>query len=518
MKKFFIFILLGLVCQSAFADSWTDRGNYSISWYDKSKKSFVINTPAELAGVAYLVNNGYTTFKDVTLFLGKDILLTGHEWNAIGIDLNTCFQGTFDGNNHGIYDVEMSKNSFKEKKYLGFFAYLNRASVKNFYIQYNDFILENILSNDMYIGKITGYAKDSEVSNVSANGWLQIKTGKISPTIWYNWCVGGLIGKIENSKVFNCKNCRSGFIYIEFGALYDKDYYKRASIMIGGIVGDSDNGVNNVNSIYHCDNQASIEVQTGCSYNGTPGIYIGGINGGFSDKTKIECCYNNAYSFKCKNTGNKVINACIGGITSFDFNSPYSEGYIHNCYSSTVEITYGVWLHTQAKLNYGGISAMYTTGTNNLYASTFSPSDVTVTPYNVGDDAIPLRNGYNGDNSFTSEEMKGQEFLDILNEYSIINEGKIIWENKNIGEGFPSLIKDDASGIENIMVEKEALPNYKIGNKELAIDAKDKVTVYTVGGNVVYNSSSYRGEPIKLGKSGMYIVRCNKYCFKILIK
>lgn len=42
--------------------------------------------------------------------------------------------------------------------------------------------------------------------------------------------------------------------------------------------------------------------------------------------------------------------------------------------------------------------------------------------------------------------------------------------------------------------------------------------MYTVGGNVVYNSSSYRGEPIKLGKSGMYIVRCNKYCFKILIK
>ena len=114
---------------------------------------------------------------------------------------------------------------------------------------------------------------------------------------------------------------------------------------------------------------------------------------------------------------------------------------------------------------------------------------------------------------FYQRRNEGKEFLDILNEYSIINEGKIIWENKNIGEGFPSLIKDDASGIENIMVEKEALPNYKIGNKELAIDAKGKVTVYTVGGNVVYNSSSYRGEPIKLGKSGMYIVRCNKYCF-----
>lgn len=78
---------------------------------------------------------------------------------------------------------------------------------------------------------------------------------------------------------------------------------------------------------------------------------------------------------------------------------------------------------------------------------------------------------------FYQRRNEGQEFLDILNEYSIINEGKIIWENKNIGEGFPSLIKDDASGIENIMVEKEALPNYKIGNKELAIDAKGKVTV-----------------------------------------
>ena len=46
----------------------------------------------------------------------------------------------------------------------------------------------------------------------------------------------------------------------------------------------------------------------------------------------------------------------------------------------------------------------------------------------------------------------------------------------------------------------------------------DYIRILTVGGNVVYNSSSYRGEPIKLGKSGMYIERCNKYCFKILIK
>lgn len=167
---------------------------------------------------------------------------------------------------------------------------------------------------------------------------------------------------------------------------------------------------------------------------------------------------------------------------------------------------------------YGGISAIYKNGTNNLYSSTFSPYDITVTPYNVGDDAIPLRNGFNGDNSFSSEEMKSQAFLDMLNEYSIIQEGKCIWENRKIGEDFPSLIIEKASGIKDVMADLNIMPNYSIANNVLTIDYSGKLIIYNSEGLVVYNCFSYKGESIRLGTSGIYIVNCNKHCFKILIK
>lgn len=519
MKKFYIFILIGLICQSAFADSWTDRGNYSISWFNKSKKSFVINTPAELAGVAYLVNNGYTTFKDVTLILGKDIFLSDHEWMAIGTNLNSCFQGTFDGNNHGIYDVIMSKNSFQERKYMGFFACLIGASVKNLYIQFNDFTLQEVISNEVNVGRIAGYAENCEIRNIYVHGYFYWDTGKISPSSYFNFTVGGLIGKIKNCIIYKCTNNAFGRCFsISIGALHDFDYYKSAIITIGGIVGKDDGEVNNVSTIYGCENMSSIEIETGSSRNGSPSVSIGGIVGGSVNYARIENCYNNAPRFICKNTGSKTISAHIGGITGSSFSGSYSKGHIYNCYSSTNDITYGVWLHTKAYLDYGGISAIYNKNTENLYTSTFSPYDITVTPYNVGDDAIPLRHGFNGDNSFSSEEMKSQAFLDMLNEYSIIQEGKCIWENKKIGEDFPSLIEENTSGITNVMVDLNIMPNYRIVNNELTINSSGKVVVYNVEGKVVYNCISYQGESIKLWTPGMYIVSCNKYCFKILIK
>lgn len=49
---------------------WTSAGNYDISWYDEAEDSFSISSPAQLAGVAYLVKNGRT-------FEGKTVTLTG---------------------------------------------------------------------------------------------------------------------------------------------------------------------------------------------------------------------------------------------------------------------------------------------------------------------------------------------------------------------------------------------------------------------------------------------------------
>lgn len=89
-------------------DSWQNGGNYSISWFKKNQSEFTITTNKELAGMAYLVNNGYTDFANKTIKLTADIDLTGKFW--IPCDM---FKGTFDGAGHtisGIYKRETDNN------------------------------------------------------------------------------------------------------------------------------------------------------------------------------------------------------------------------------------------------------------------------------------------------------------------------------------------------------------------------------------------------------------------------
>lgn len=518
MKKVFylMFFALTVVLQSAVASTWTDRGNYSITWFNKSQSSFVINTSAELAGVAYLVNNGYTTFKGVTLVLGEDIFLNEHEWVAIGTNSHACFQGTFDGNNHSIYDIRMSSNSIADDQHIGFFSYIKDALIRNLYLQFNTFSLQVEPITKMNIGKVAGYAESCEIRKVSATADFSLSTGKITGYGSYYFNIGGLIGIADKCNLYYCQNL--GSLYMEMGALYDKDNYNGLSIMVGGIAGKTEIDVSYIikYDLYGCENKAGITAKTGSSTNATPFIRIAGIVGWMSNHyINVDKCYNNAPYLRSQNGSSKRVDAYIGGISCNEFISPYSGGHIHNCYSSTTDLTAGAWLHTLACLYYGGVTSEYREGTSNLYSSNFSPSDITVTPYNVGKDPIPLIIGFNGDDSFTREEMKGQEFLDMLNVYSLLNEGKVAWENKKIGETFPSLIQDVATGVENVSAAERTTPKYKFNSKELVIDAKGDVTIYNIEGKKVFASHSYQGEPIKIEGQGVYVVKCNKTYFKI---
>ena len=105
------------------------------AWYDAAKAEYVLSTPAQLAGLAALVNSG-TDFANKTVALSADMDLGGHAWTPIGTGTRGMpgaddhyFTGTFDGQGHSILNlfVSMSKDQYGA----GLFGAVQNAVIKN---------------------------------------------------------------------------------------------------------------------------------------------------------------------------------------------------------------------------------------------------------------------------------------------------------------------------------------------------------------------------------------------------
>ena len=99
-------------------NNWIDEADYS--WYLYTLSEFTITTPEQLAGLAYIVNEGHESFSNKKIMLGNDISLNNTDswqdwatatfaeiklWTPIGTAANP-FKGTFEGNGFtvsGIY-------------------------------------------------------------------------------------------------------------------------------------------------------------------------------------------------------------------------------------------------------------------------------------------------------------------------------------------------------------------------------------------------------------------------------
>ncbi len=101
-------------------DNWLDEGNYDTSWYYNTEPDeygyfyYEITKPEELAGVAYLVNNGIDNFSGKTIYLFASIDLGEHLWTPIGYydeneGFKNCFQGDFYGCNNVIKNLTITE-------------------------------------------------------------------------------------------------------------------------------------------------------------------------------------------------------------------------------------------------------------------------------------------------------------------------------------------------------------------------------------------------------------------------
>ncbi len=130
--------------------------------------NYLINDASGLTWLAYMVNNGIETkatgFEKMTIKLNSDVDLKDYEnWTPIGNSTNK-FEGTFDGQNHTIYNLNITGNTSN----VGLFGYTVKGEIKNL-------TMENAkVSGYLNVGVVAGTPYTSKYTNITLKGLVQV--------------------------------------------------------------------------------------------------------------------------------------------------------------------------------------------------------------------------------------------------------------------------------------------------------------------------------------------------------
>lgn len=276
---------------------WTSAGNYDISWYDEAEDSFSISSPAQLAGVAYLVKNG-RTFEGKTVTLTGNIDLDGLKWEPIGkANLQQIFKGVFDGGGYEIHNLRSEVISTGEA-YSGLFGAIYQAQVTRVVLAEDCEI-----RTSYYGGGVVAYAQESEIVSCENRASVSFE----GPAGY----VGGIAGYVvSTSSIDRCEN-----LGIVTGTVQPSDNYASCLVYAGGIA-----GVNQESAIINSSNHAVVAVEALPEYDSCAGGIVG-YN--FGSSTFITNCYN-AAGVRLSGSG------FAGGILSYTDNADIR---VANCYN-----------------------------------------------------------------------------------------------------------------------------------------------------------------------------------------
>ena len=224
-------------------------GEVDTSWYQADATEFQIATAEQLAGLAKLVNAGYT-FEGKTIRLTADILLNDisdweswnettpptNTWTPIGTNWKNPFAGTLDGDGHSVSGICINSEADCQGLvgYLGRGGTLQNLGVKASYIKggkrvggvcgtnsgtvTNCYNTGNVKGNN-YVGGVCGdnyrtvtncYNTGSVEGNNSVGGVCGYNNRTVTNcyntgSVESNWYVGGLCGQ-NYGPVTNCYN------------------------------------------------------------------------------------------------------------------------------------------------------------------------------------------------------------------------------------------------------------------------------------------------------------------------
>ncbi len=374
MRKF-ILLISSFISLGLYAATWLSSGQYDTSWYSSSKSEFTIITAKQFAGIAYLVNNGYTTFSGKTIYLGSDIDLSGNTWVTVGNpDGSKCFQGKLNGQGHTIKGFYINLEIGNYPNY-GLFAQLRNAEISNLIckgfvsLDYED----EMYKVDTKAGLLVAYAKNTVFNNCASVGNVTYKRLRTQGSYPYKVYLGGIAGETESCEATSCSY--EGTVKLTLGVEGTGNAnHNGGSVLMGGIVGKASGGTF---KFCHTRSDSFKAVLSSSKKYDEVDTYMGGIVGFVDPDTKFDACYSNIGKFETSlprttyGSGSESAKFKVGGITSYTSIASWEAGHIYNCYSSC-----GMLNAAGQAVMYGGICGDED-GPDNKFKSNYSHSSWT---------------------------------------------------------------------------------------------------------------------------------------------
>lgn len=289
------------------SDEWADYAD--TSWYSGSGSSFTLETAAQLAGLASLVNLG-NNFSGKAVRLGTDIDLTGHKWSVIGTGLKAEngwaeFQGSFDGGNRRItglylYDAEGKGGLFGT---VSGNARVENTVVDHSYIRGGEFVggivssagdnalIKNCVNyasvfGNRLVGGIIGFNMQEGVQVMNC-----VNYGAVTGT---TEDVGGIAGRVRSGKLINNANYGAVSGGTQVGGIVGLNWYAKKNTAgkiynnfsvgsvtgtggyLGAVVGRNQENKGDIHQCYYLQGSASCNG----SYQNAAGTQTGSLNDG----------------------------------------------------------------------------------------------------------------------------------------------------------------------------------------------------------------------------------------------
>lgn len=259
------------------AGCWTDVGEdgkplyADISWYTDNPEAeeYDLMDAADLAGLAYLVNNNIEFFNSSESNNGKIVRLrapvdmSAHYWEPIGTfrvdgitDVSPCFFGTFDGGNHAISGIVVKNDGTDKSAYAGFFGYIEWDS-KNPNFNFDVYSYPRLLSINIVNAYIEGAQSVMVYSDPSSPNPLKVEpiaagivayadAGTIGTKI-YDCTFSGFVSGYHAAGIVGKNNTGGAVSCVNMGGVSAERY-------AGGIIAIMDNGAN----IEQCTNEGPV--------------------------------------------------------------------------------------------------------------------------------------------------------------------------------------------------------------------------------------------------------------------
>ena len=284
-------LMTGAVSAAGPSENWTDY--VDSSWDGKGDKDdpYLIETAEQLAYLAKQVNAG-TNYAGEYFMLANNIDLGAHYWTPIGNTSATSFQGTFNGNDKNITNMNVTLSS---AIVAGLFGRVESATIKN--VSVSGAVSATLTAPYPFVGGLAGYVSGSTITDCHAASTVVTSSVVHSSES----SIGGLVGSASDSTITNCHAT---------GTVIATSTITECYAYIGGMLGRDDDIIITAN----CYATGAVTAT------GFTDSILGGLIGYSEGSNGIENCYA---------TGDVTADGqYAGGLVG------YIEGSITNCYAT----------------------------------------------------------------------------------------------------------------------------------------------------------------------------------------